>query len=83
MDKLTLLLLDELIELAAADLATKDFSRQCLRLSNPTHERMREAGELLVERAADRFPELDPYVASNADGNLCLVLDRTSTRRQP
>jgi hypothetical protein len=80
MDRETLVLLDELIERAAAELEANDFARESIRLANPTRERIQLAGELLVERAADRFPTLDPYVSSSADGSITLVLDSQKTR---
>ncbi|WP_137823813.1 hypothetical protein [Pseudomonas sp. D(2018)] len=80
MDRATLVLLDELFERAAAELATNGFARESIRLPNSTSERIRLAGELLVERAAERFPALDPYVASRADGTITLVLDSRKTR---
>ena len=80
MDRATLVLLDELLERAAAELEANGFARESIRLPKPTLERIRLAGELLVERAADRFPSLDPYVSSSADGTITLVLDGRKTR---
>ena len=80
MDRATLVLLDELFERAAAELQAHGFARESIKLANPTPERIRLAGELLVERAADRFPSLDPYVSSSADGTITLVLDSQRAR---
>ncbi|WP_044872781.1 hypothetical protein [Pseudomonas sp. LFM046] len=80
MDRKTLVLLEELFEQAAADVEASGFVRTSIRLANPTRERIRQAGEFLLERAAERFPTLDPYVSSDADGTINLVLDRQRTR---
>ncbi|MDH4608483.1 hypothetical protein [Pseudomonas sp. BN102] len=80
MDRATLVLLDELFERAAAELQANGLARESIRLAKPTPERIRLAGELLVERAADRFPTLDPYVSSSADGTITLVLDSQRAR---
>lgn len=80
MDRETLVLLDELIERVAAELQANGCARDSILLANPTRERIRLAGELLVERAADRFPTLDAYVSSSADGTIDLVLDCRRTR---
>ncbi|MCY1273945.1 hypothetical protein D9M68_362100 [compost metagenome] len=80
MDRETLVLLDELLERAAAELKANGLARESTRLADPTPERIQLAGELLVERAADRFPTLDPYVSSSADGTISLVLDARKTR---
>ncbi|MFC5698552.1 hypothetical protein ACFPU0_23795 [Pseudomonas sp. GCM10022186] len=80
MDRETLVLLDGLIERAAAKVAAEGVARESIRLANPTRERIRHAGEYLLERAADRFPTLDPYVSSSVDGSITLVLDRQKTR---
>ncbi len=80
MDKKTLVLLEELFAQAAADVESSGFARASTRLETPTRERIQEAGEFLLERAADRFPALDPYVSSNADGTITLVLDQERTR---
>jgi hypothetical protein len=80
MDRDTLVLLDELLERAAAALQASGSARESIRLANPTPERIRLAGELLVEQAADRFPTLDPYVSSSADGTITLVLHSQRAR---
>ncbi|MCY1302718.1 hypothetical protein D9M70_523950 [compost metagenome] len=80
MDRETLVLLDELFERAAAELQANGFARESIRLANPAPERIRLAGEWLVERAADRFPTLDPYVSSSVDGTITLVLDSQRAR---
>ncbi len=80
MDRETLVLLDGLFERAAAAVAAEGFARESIRLANPTRERIRLAGEYLLERAADRLPTLDSYVSSSVDGSITLVLDRQKTR---
>ncbi|MDH4565667.1 hypothetical protein E8E95_03140 [Pseudomonas sp. BN414] len=80
MDRKTLVLLEELFEQAAADLEASGFARTSTQLETPTRERVQEAGEFLLELAAVRFPALDPYVSSNADGTITLVLDYQRTR---
>lgn len=80
MDKKTVVLLERLLEKAAADVDANGFARASLQLDNPTRERIRYAGEYLVERAAEKFPALDLYVSSDADGTIDLILDRLRTR---
>ncbi|WP_077524078.1 hypothetical protein [Metapseudomonas resinovorans] len=80
MDRKTLVLLEELFEQAAADVEASGFARVSTRIETPTRERIQEAGEFLLERTAVRFPALDPYVSSNADGTITLVLDYQRTR---
>lgn len=80
MDRETLAVLADLIERAATALETHGFARESIVLANPTRELILLAGECLVEQAADRFPVLDPYVASSTDGTITLVLDIRKTR---
>jgi hypothetical protein len=80
MDRKTLVLLEELFGQAAEDLEASGFARTRIQLANPTRERIRQAGEFLLVRAAERFPTLDPYVSSDTDGTINLVLDRQRTR---
>ncbi|MFZ6046711.1 hypothetical protein ACFW0H_11350 [Pseudomonas sp. CR3202] len=80
MDRETLVLLEGVLERAAAKVAAEGFARESVKLANPTRERIRLAGEYLLERAADRLPALDAYVSSSVDGNITLVLDRQKTR---
>lgn len=80
MDKESLALLEDLFEQAAADFAAHGFARVNTQLANPTRERIQHAGEFLLERAAERFPNLDPYVSSSSDGTINLVLGRHKTQ---
>ncbi|MBD2839789.1 hypothetical protein ID144_22340 [Pseudomonas sp. JM0905a] len=80
MDRETLAVLADLVERAATALETHGFARESIVLENPTHDRLLLAGEFLVEQAADRFPALDPYVASSTEGTITLVLDPEKTR---
>ncbi|MDH4563854.1 hypothetical protein [Pseudomonas sp. BN411] len=80
MDLETLAVLADLVERAATALEANGRARESIVLANPTRERVLLAGEFLVEQAADRFPALDPYVASNTDGTITLVLDRQKAR---
>lgn len=80
MDRATLVQLHELLQRAAAEAVATGFARESIRLTNADREQIRLAGELLVERAAERFPTLDPYVSSNPDGTITLVLDSRKTR---
>lgn len=74
MDKATLILLDEMLERAAASISAGRIAKESIRLKNPTRERIQLAGETLVERAADLYPELDAYVSSSTEGTINLVL---------
>jgi hypothetical protein len=80
MDRETLAVLADLVERVATALQTTGLARESIVLANPTRERVLLAGEILVEQVADRFPALDPYVASSTDGTITLVLDRQKTR---
>ncbi|MDA8485420.1 hypothetical protein NNO07_20325 [Pseudomonas resinovorans] len=73
-------LLEDLFEQAALDVLAHGFASVSIRLPNPTRERIQHAGEFLLERAAESFPALDPYVSSNAEGTINLVLDRRRAR---
>ncbi|MDH4873402.1 hypothetical protein [Pseudomonas sp. BN515] len=80
MDRETLAVLADLVERAATALEANGWARESIVLANPTRERILLAGEFLVEKAADRFPALDPYVASSTDGTITLVLDPQKAR---
>ncbi|MCY1371105.1 hypothetical protein D9M69_582360 [compost metagenome] len=74
MDRETVILLEEMLERAAASVYAGRIARESITITNPTRERIRLAGETLLERAADLYPELGAYVSSSTEGVITLVL---------